>query len=230
MKLPDEAPVMILPNATLFPQAMLPLYIFEPRYRKMLHDVLHTHRMFVVAMRKPGRLQARPSRVAGLGVVRASVKRKDGTSHLMLQGITRVELGEATRHKPYRIHRIHPLRAEPADNVHLDALMAKARELAEELIRLGLQSAQHAGPEPFAPPAPGEPEPTALAKSLRHFARSLAHTQDPARLADMITSTLLPSPPARQAILETLDAGERLARLLRFMTEEIQRQKQKLPP
>ena len=36
MKLPHEVPVMTLPNATLFPQALLPLYIFEPRYRQML--------------------------------------------------------------------------------------------------------------------------------------------------------------------------------------------------
>ena len=40
MKIPREIPVMTLPNATLFPQALLPLYIFEPRYRQMLADAL----------------------------------------------------------------------------------------------------------------------------------------------------------------------------------------------
>ncbi|MEP6664219.1 MAG: LON peptidase substrate-binding domain-containing protein, partial [Verrucomicrobiota bacterium] len=35
---------MTLPNATLFPQALLPLHIFEPRYRKMLADALGSHR------------------------------------------------------------------------------------------------------------------------------------------------------------------------------------------
>ena len=43
MKLPSEVPVMTLPNATLFPQALLPLYIFEPRYRRMLADTLASH-------------------------------------------------------------------------------------------------------------------------------------------------------------------------------------------
>ena len=38
MLLPAEVPVMTLNQAILFPQAMLPLYIFEPRYRKMLKD------------------------------------------------------------------------------------------------------------------------------------------------------------------------------------------------
>jgi len=40
MDLPNEVPVMTLPSATLFPQALLPLYIFEPRYRQMVADTL----------------------------------------------------------------------------------------------------------------------------------------------------------------------------------------------
>ena len=38
MKLPSEAGVMILGGATLFPQSLLPLYIFEPRYRRLLAE------------------------------------------------------------------------------------------------------------------------------------------------------------------------------------------------
>ena len=53
MELPVELPIMTLPNATLFPQAMLPVFIFEPRYRQMLAEVLVGSRMFAVAMRKP---------------------------------------------------------------------------------------------------------------------------------------------------------------------------------
>ena len=48
MKLPREIAVMTLPNATLFPQALLPLYIFEPRYRQMLADALHSALIGVV--------------------------------------------------------------------------------------------------------------------------------------------------------------------------------------
>jgi len=59
---------MTLPNVILFPQAMLPLYIFEPRYRQMLSDALASHRMLSVAMQKPGRVRESPSNVAGLGL------------------------------------------------------------------------------------------------------------------------------------------------------------------
>src|SRR5256885_7798208 len=104
MQLPSAVPVMTLPNATLFPQAMLPLYIFEPRYRQMLADALSTHRMFSVAMQKPGRARETPCGVAGLGLIRASVGRSDGTSNLILQGLVRVELTQTVRYKPYRVH------------------------------------------------------------------------------------------------------------------------------
>src|SRR3954471_10324092 len=138
MKIPQEVPVMTLPNATLFPQALLPLYIFEPRYRQMLADALHSNRMFSVAMQRPGNTRESPSPVAGLGLIRVSVGHRDGTSHLILQGLARVELKEAVRYKPYRVQRITPLETPPCDNVKVDALVAKVRELLEERIELGL--------------------------------------------------------------------------------------------
>src|SRR5256714_10210253 len=138
MELPNQVPIMTLPSATLFPQALLPLYIFEPRYRQMLTDALHSNRMFSVAMQRPGTSREMPSPIAGLGLIRVSVGHRDGTSHLILQGLARVELKEAVRYKPYRVQRIQPLETPPCDNVKVDALVAKVRELLEERIELGL--------------------------------------------------------------------------------------------
>src|ERR1051325_8562187 len=153
MKIPREVPGMTLPNATLFPQAFLPLYIFEPRYRQMLADALHTDRMFSVAMQRPGSGRESPSPVAGLGLIRFSVGHRDGTSHLILQGLARVELEEAVRYKPYRVQRIRALHSPPCDNVKVDALVAKVRELLEERIELGL-------PFPFPVMSPEKVEQT----------------------------------------------------------------------
>src|SRR3954466_6649015 len=138
MKIPQEVPVMTLPNATLFPQALLPLYIFEPRYRQMLADALHSNRMFSVAMQRPGSGRETPSPVAGLGLIRVSGAHRNGTSPLILQGLAGVELEETVRYKPYRVQRIRPLRSPPCDNVKVDALVAKVRELLEERIHLNL--------------------------------------------------------------------------------------------
>ena len=56
IKLPDEVPLMTLPNTAFFPQALMPLHIFEPRYRHMLRDVLGSNRLFAVAGLNPRRL------------------------------------------------------------------------------------------------------------------------------------------------------------------------------
>ena len=92
MKIPRDVGVMILPNATLFPQAMLPLHIFEPRYRRMLEKSLDSNRMFVVAMQKPDSKLERALPTAGLGLIRVSVQNDDGTSHLILQEIGRAHV------------------------------------------------------------------------------------------------------------------------------------------
>ena len=216
MKLPREVPVMTLPNATLFPQALLPLYIFEPRYRRMLADALHSNRMFSVAMQRPGNSRETPAPVAGLGLIRVSVGHRDGTSHLILQGLARVELEEAVRYKPYRIQRIRPLRAPPCDTVKVDALLAKVRELLAERIQLGLPF-----PSPVLPPAQPAQNPAPPSFNPQEILQYLDSLTDPEQAADLVSCTVLPGARERQAILETVDIEERLRRLVYFLLAEI---------
>ncbi|MFO1476033.1 MAG: LON peptidase substrate-binding domain-containing protein [Verrucomicrobiota bacterium] len=220
MKLPSEVPVMILQNATLFPQAMLPLFIFEPRYRRMLSDTLQSHRMFVVAMQQPLATREKPSPIAGLGVIRVAVGHRDGTSHLILQGIARVELEKATRYRPYRVHRIRALETPPCNTVAADALLAKIRELLEERIRLGLPFPPLSGP-PEAPAAASPPE----AFSSNDILSYLDSISDPERVADLVSYAVLPDASERQLILEALDVETRLRRLIQFMLAEIRRER-----
>jgi ATP-dependent Lon protease len=217
MKLPREVPVMTLPNATLFPQALLPLYIFEPRYRQMLADALHSHRMFSVAMQRPGNTRETPSPVAGLGLIRVSVGHRDGTSHLILQGLARVELAEAVRYRPYRIQRISPLRTPPCDADTVKTLAAKVRELLKERTRLGLKF-----PFPVMSPDKQEDRPGPPAFSAREILRYLDSISDPEQVADLVSCAVLPGGAERQAILETVAVEARLQRLIDFLLAEIQ--------
>jgi len=207
---------MTLPKATLFPQALLPLYIFEPRYRQMLADALRSTRMFSVAMQRPGSSRENPSLVAGLGLIRVSVGHRDGTSHLILQGLARVELGEPVCYQPYRIQRIRPLETPPCDNVKVDALVAKVRELLQRRIMLGL-------PFPFPIMAPeasqGNPPPPCFSpEKILHYLDSIA---DPEQAADLVSCAVLPGAVQRQAILETVDVEARLRQLISFLLAEI---------
>src|ERR1700744_4463519 len=89
--LPEEVPVMTLPEVAFFPQALLPLHIFEPRYREMLAEVLATNRLMAVVGLdvRPGRSPEAPYPVAGVGIIRACQGNDDGTSNLLLQGLCR---------------------------------------------------------------------------------------------------------------------------------------------
>jgi ATP-dependent Lon protease len=228
MVLPPEVPVMTLPNATLFPQALLPLYIFEPRYRRMLADALHTHRMFIVAMQKPGSQRESPVPVAGLGLIRVSVGHQDGTSHLVLQGLTRVQLTGAVRYRPYRVDRIQPLVTPPTDTVVLDALAAKVRELVAVRLSQGFQF-------PFSPfgdassgsesPPGSDTSPVSVGDILSY----LDGLKDPGQLADLVACALLPGAGERQTILTIVQLEARLQRLIRFLSDQVEIHQQDSP-
>ena len=51
LSIPKQAPLMVLPEMTLFPHALVPLRIFEPRYRAMLEWTLERERVFCLATR-----------------------------------------------------------------------------------------------------------------------------------------------------------------------------------
>lgn len=218
MELPAEVPVMTLPSATLFPQALLPLYIFEPRYRKMLVDTLEGDRVFSVAMQKPGRTRETPCRIAGLGLVRVSVSHNDGTSHLILQGLTRVRLAEVVQYKPYRVHRVEPLVPEGRDEVAVDALIAKIHELVSQRLDLA----------PFPSPFPlkkttDKSSAVPVPFSKKEVLTYLETLPGPDQVADLVTCALLPDALERQTVLETVDLEPRLKHVIHFLMAEVSR-------
>jgi uncharacterized protein len=52
--LPATIPLFPLPNVVLFPNVFLPLHIFEPRYRQMVHQALAADRLIGMVLLKPG--------------------------------------------------------------------------------------------------------------------------------------------------------------------------------
>jgi Lon protease-like protein len=216
MELPSEIAVMTLPDAILFPQAFLPLHIFELRYRRMLEDSLDSHRMISVAMQRPDRKRESPSTVAGVGLIRASVGQSDGTSNLVLQGIARVALVDVVRYRPYRVHRIRPLRSQVRDSVVIDALTMKLMELVTRRLHEGaavslLKEGQLKLTCTSAP---------AIDSETGRSVEILAELKNPEQIVDLVSWTLLTDPEQRQLLLETLDLEDRLRRLIRFLLDE----------
>ena len=93
--LPERMPVMVLSNCFLLPGCLMPLFIFEERYRLMVRYALKADRMFCVGIRKRtcgdcGQEEVLPYTTAGL--IRACVRNEDGTSQLMLHGVRRIRI------------------------------------------------------------------------------------------------------------------------------------------
>lgn len=129
-KIPQEMAVMILPETVLLPGGLLPLYIFEPRYREMLADALDSHRMFAIGLMRDGQMSYP---VGCAGFIRACVARPDGTSHLMLQGMRRVSFVEWREGKPYPMARIKVLQSQMPTPAVGENLRGEFQSLSRQL-------------------------------------------------------------------------------------------------
>lgn len=193
LEMPEQLPVMVLGGATLFPKTLLPLFIFEPRYRAMLQSALDTDRMIAVA--QPLREnEERVCPVAGVGLIRACVRKEDGTSHLILQGVARVKFTGWPQLVPFRMAEVQRI-GSPAPESE-----ASRRERLVHL-RVVLER----GGLPL-PPEMGE---------------NLARIDDPDVLTDIAASALLKDPAKRQSILAEESSVRRQELLLQFLREEL---------
>ncbi len=189
--LPDEVPVMTLPNLAFFPQALLPLHIFEPRYRTMLREVLATNRLFAVAGLDHRRADdptafEPPHRIATIGIIRACQKNDNGTANLLLQGLCRVEFLEILAEEPFRRVRIRALASaaggEPEDMERLRIELARLISLKRKF---------------------GAPMPEEMADFLRTV-------KDPEAFVDLAAFSFCEDHGLKQKLLETLDVRRRL--------------------
>ena len=131
--LPETIGLIVLEDCFHFPGCFLPLYIFEQRYRQMLDHALNTSRMFCVGTETEDELL----RVATAGLIRASKKRDDGTSHVMLYGVSRIRFTGWVQEKPFRIAKIQPF----------PTLLQSSEEELEQLKQQALDLLPPATPE-----------------------------------------------------------------------------------
>ncbi len=108
VELPDWLPLFPLPNCVLLPRAILPLHVFEERYRCMTRDVLEGDRLLGIALLKPCThdqyvtLHAPIHPAVGMGRVVKVEHLPDGRFNFLLQGLERVLVLSENSAGPYR--------------------------------------------------------------------------------------------------------------------------------
>ena len=108
-EIPQEISIFPLANAVFFPNTILPLNIFEPRYKKMVEDALSSNKMIGMIQTKQNNNLQKPDvfSVGCLGKIENHTKTADGRYLINLKGLIRFRiLDEAETNLPYRKFRV----------------------------------------------------------------------------------------------------------------------------
>jgi len=184
-------PLFPLPNAVLFPGALMPLHVFEPRYRAMVRDVLATHRsmavvMIVDATHTDEHGHPAIARVAGVGTIIDHAELPGGRYNILLRGRARVRLTELPFEPPYR-RASADLCVPPDEEVSQGELSALVSTAAAFV--------------------------AFVRERDRTFEFRLPRDAKPDLLADLCAHQLVLDARERQTILETLSPRERVRRV-----------------
>ncbi len=145
----QELPIFPLPNVVFFPRTVLPLHIFEPRYRQMVADALEGNRQIGMALLQPGwesRQDESPEvfNTGGMGLIVRYKPLEEGQYNILLSGRHRYRIMEFIREAPYRVARVRLL----------DEVMPSSQEMNEissELVR-GFRELTEANTQPELEP------------------------------------------------------------------------------
>ena len=104
-------PLFPLSTVVFFPNTLLPLHVFEPRYKQMVKDVSASERIIGMALLKPGwesNYYDNPEvyDVVGMGRIVSSETFEDGRINIVLYGLKRVKILEIMKDRPYRVARV----------------------------------------------------------------------------------------------------------------------------
>ena len=187
-ELPATLPVMVLPGVTLFPNALLPLHIFESRYRLMLEEALGDCRMLAMAMTRD-KQEREVEPIAGAGLVRACIRNDDGTSNLILQGVSRVRFTGWEQMEPFRIARIEPVQSREGDQENIESRVTQLHALCARFKEQGIE----------------------LPSQFEAYLNQISNI---GVITDLVASTLVADSRVRQMLLEEVEIPKRLEKLL----------------
>jgi Lon protease-like protein len=173
---------------------MLPLHIFEARYRAMITDCLARDERLAVVGLKPGYEAAYEGKppvydVAGAGRIVRWERLPSGRYNLLLRGDCRVRIDrELPADTLYRMVAATPLEETGVEGPAVEALASRVRAVCRQIL-------------------------TAVGRSGAQLQEGLDALHDPAELCDQVASTLVPVASTRQTLLEELNVERRLERL-----------------
>jgi len=198
----SAVPLFPLPNVVLFPRAILPLHIFEERYKAMTSDAIDSDGQVAMALLKPGwekNYYNRPAiePIVCVGQILNHERLADGNYNFLLQGTTRAKIAREhamTADRPYRVAELIPLEETPVMEIDLGGER-------ERLVSI------------FSEDELGR---TAIGRQFHHMLSSPLTTAD---IADLIAFNFLEDLELKQSLLADTDIRHRVGRTVRALED-----------
>jgi Lon protease-like protein len=209
-------PLFPLPNVVLLPSAVLPLHVFEERYKQMTAEVLRGEqggRRVAMALLRPGWEKCYYESpaiepVVCVGEILSHERLPDGRYNFLLRGVARARVVRELRKRPYRVAELEPIVERPVMEIELAGYRRHLRAVFED----GPLGRTGAGCQ---------------------IAKMLASDVPTAEVADVLAFNLFDDLRLKQALLEEGDAARRVARtveaidrLVRLVTAAAERDKE----
>jgi ATP-dependent Lon protease len=199
--LPAMLPVLPLRETVPLPDTLTPLAVGQERSIALINDALAGDRLLVmVASKDPANEVPGPGDLHDVGVVGAiarMLKVPDGTLRILVQGAQRVRIDRWVRDTPYLVAEISELPDVVVESPELTALTRNVQETFSSIVE----------------EVPHLPEELQLA---------VANIDDPSALSHLIAGSLRLKPEDKQELLEEVDVGRRLRRLVELLARELE--------
>ncbi len=189
-----EVGIFPLAGVVVLPRGVVPLHIFEQRYRAMTQHAIETggHLAMAVPKLEPGQDPgvAELERVVCVCRIERQEKSEDGRYNLLVQGVGRAMLGDERVHeRGFRLARMMPMVEEPVLEIDLTTDRQRLLNLF--------------GTEPLAK-FPG----------LHKVRQLLAGADSTADMADMLGHWFLPNVAMKLQLLNDVDIPRRVRRVV----------------
>jgi Lon protease-like protein len=152
-------PIFPLP-LVLMPHELLPLHIFEQKYRQMLSDVTAGKNMFGISLFEPSEAADEKPAVGSIGCVteiRESQTLEDGRSNILTVGVIRYRLNEYVESpEPYLVGDVEFFEDEDEDTAALEPVADEVFDLFRRMAEAAHKMSGQQGALPDLPKA--EPE------------------------------------------------------------------------
>ncbi len=198
----DELPVLPIRNAVLFPGAVAPFDVGREKSVALVEDVdsLPSPVIAIFAQRDPSTDDPGKDDLHHVGCaarVLKALKHSSGNYSLILQGLERIRLEEVTQTAPYVKAKIARLQEQNVGDDEAEALSMSLRDIAKQVVQLMPELPREAG---------------SVIDSI----------QAPGALADLVAGNLDAPVDEKAALLETVDAKERIRKVLKLLTRQLE--------